>query len=132
VPDAGPLRAGVPIRWRRGAAGDSVVNATITRRSATGRVYSVTLRFSEGANVAESAPLQPGVYDAQVAGGRVVLAVNASREMVPRRPTVRAGLIRGGATLGDTPDLRGLGWIYGLVVILLCAEWLLRRRAGVR
>jgi hypothetical protein len=132
VPDGGPLRAGLPIRWRRGAAGDSVVNATITRRSATGRVYSITLRFTEGANVAESAPLQPGVYDAQIAGGKVVLAVNASREMVPRRPTVRRGLIRGGATVGDTPALRGLGWIYALVVVLLCAEWMLRRRAGVR
>jgi hypothetical protein len=132
VPDAGPLRAGAPIRWRRGAAGDSVVNVTITRRSATGRVYSVTLRFNDGANVAESPPLQPGIYDARMTGGSVVLAVNPSREMVPRRPTVRAGLIRGGASLGDAPNLRGLGWVYGLVVLLLCAEWLLRRRVGAR
>jgi hypothetical protein len=95
-------------------------------------VYSVTLRFSDGANVAESPPLQPGIYDARMTGGSVVLAVNASREMVPRRPTVRAGLMRGGAALGDAPTLRGLGWVYGLVVLLLCGEWMLRRRAGVR
>jgi hypothetical protein len=132
VPEAGPLRAGAPIRWRRGAAGDSVVTVTITRRSATGRVYSVTLRFSDGANVAESSPLPSGIYDARMSGGSVVLAVNPSREMVPRRPTVRAGLISGGALLGDPPSLRDFGWVYALVVLLLCGEWMLRRRAGAR
>ena len=132
VPDAGAMRAGVPIKWRRGAAGDSIVNVTITRRSATGRVYSVTLRYPEGANVAESAPLQPGVYDAQTAGGAIVLAVNASRELIPRRPAVRAGVIGGGVTFGDAPALRGIGWVYALVILLLCTEWMLRRRAGVR
>jgi len=61
-----------------------------------------------------------------------VLAVNASRELIPRRPSVRAGLIGGGATFGDAPALRGIGWVYALVILLLCTEWMLRRRAGVR
>jgi hypothetical protein len=132
VPDAEPLRAGVPIRWHRGASGDSVVAVTITRRSATGRVYTVTLRFADGAIVAESPPLQPGIYDARMAGGSAVLAVNPSRELVPRRPTVTSGSLGGAAALGEAPALRTLGWVYAVVVFLLCGEWLLRRRAGVR
>jgi hypothetical protein len=132
IPDGGPLRAGVPVRWRRGATADSVVAVTITRRSATGRVYSMTLRFPDGASVAESPPLAPGIYDAQMAGGSVVAVVNPSLEVVPRRPTMTTRLVGGAAALGDAPPLRGLGWLYALVVALLCTEWLLRRRAGVR
>ena len=132
VPDGVVLRAGAPIRWRRGAAGDSVVTATITRRSATGRVYSVTLRFADGANVAESPPLQPGVYDARLAGGSAVLVVNPSRELVPRRATVKTGRVGGVAALGEAITLRSLAWVYVLVVLMLCGEWFLRRRAGVK
>ena len=111
VPDAEPLRAGVPLRWRRGAAGDSVVTVTISRRSATGRVYSVALRFADGATVAESPPLQAGVYDARMAGGSAVLVVNPSRELVPRRATVSAGPIGGAPALGEPPAaaIPGLG-----------------------
>src|SRR4051812_31563752 len=132
VPDAAPLRAGVPIKWRRGAAGDSVVAVTITRRFGTGRVYSVALHFAEGASLAESPPLPPGVYDARMTGGSAVLVINASRELVPRRPTVQSGRVGGSPALGDPPPLRSLGWVYVLTVLLLCAEWLLRRRVGVR
>jgi hypothetical protein len=132
VPDGVPLRAGAPVRWRRGAAGDSVVPVTITRRSATGRVHTVTLRFPDGANVTESPPLQPGVYDARMTGGSAVLVVNPSRELVPRRATVRAGGVGGAAALGEAITLRSLGWVYALVVAMLCGEWMLRRRAGVR
>lgn len=132
IPEGVPLRAGVPIRWRRGAGSDSVVAVTITRRSATGRVHTVTLRFADGATVAESPALPPGVYDARMDGGSAVLAVNPSRELVPRRPTVTTRRVGGAAALGDAPALRSLGWVYALVVLLLCAEWGLRRRAGVR
>ncbi|HET7190099.1 MAG TPA: hypothetical protein VFI52_18230 [Gemmatimonadaceae bacterium] len=132
VPDGAPMRAGAPIRWRRGAGADSVVAVTITRRSATGRVYTVTLRFLDGATVTESPALPPGVYDARMAGGSAVLAVNPSRELVPRRPSVATRRVGGAATLGDAPALRSLGWVYALVVLLLCAEWGLRRKAGVR
>jgi hypothetical protein len=132
VPDGAPMRAGAPIRWRKGAGADSVVAVTITRRSATGRVYTVTLRFADGATVAESPALPPGVYDARMNGGSAVVAVNPSRELVPRRPTVTTRRVGGAAALGDAPALRSLGWVYALAVLLLCAEWGLRRRAGVR
>lgn len=132
VPDGEPLRAGAPVRWRRGAVADSVVNVTITRRSATGRVLSFALRFTEGAIVAETPPLPPGIYDARMDGGSAVLAVNPSRELVPRRPSVRAGSVGGVLGLGAAPSLRDQGWVYALAILLLCAEWMLRRRVGLR
>jgi hypothetical protein len=132
VPEAEVVRAGAPVRWRRGAPADSIVNVTVTRRSATGRVYMLTLRFSDGANVAESPPLAPGVYDVRMAGGSAVLAVNASRELLPRRPTVSSSTIGGAASLADAPSSRDVGWLYVLAVVVLCGEWMFRRRVGMR
>ena len=89
------------------------------------------LRFTEGDNFVESRPLAPGVYDVQTAGGNSVIAVNASRELYPRR-AIRSGAVGRGASLADAPRLRSLGWVYAVVIFALCAEWLLRRRLGMR
>jgi hypothetical protein len=67
-----------------------------------------------------------------VPGGSAVLPVNVSRELLPRAPTVRAGRVGAGAALGDAPTVRTAGWVYALLLAALCAEWLLRRRAGLR
>jgi hypothetical protein len=80
----------------------------------------------------ESPPLAAGVYDVRVPGGSVVLAVNASRELLPRRATVVAGAVGGAPPARPTPPLRDLGWPYVIVVGLLCGEWALRRRSGMR
>jgi hypothetical protein len=61
-----------------------------------------------------------------------VLVVNASRELLPHRPTVRSGAVGGEPALGEPPILRERGWVYAIVVLLLCAEWLQRRRVGLR
>ena len=132
VPDAGIFRAGAPLRWRRGAPADSVVSLVLTRRGAPARADSMRLRFSEGATVIESAPVPPGVYDVRSASGASVLAVNESAELVPRRATVASGRIGGSPSLADAPLARELGWLYALAVVALCAEWLLRRRVGMR
>jgi hypothetical protein len=132
MPAGPPVRSGEPIRWRRGAEGDSVIPLTITRRSATGRVYSVLLRFPDTVSVAESPALAPGLYDVKMKGGSTVLAVNESRELLPRRPTVRSGAVGGTGVGGDAPTARDFGWLFLLAVLLLCAEWLLRRRVGLR
>lgn len=132
VPDVFPLRAGEPIRWRRGASADSVVWAVITRRGAPLRRDSLRLRFNDGGAQTQSPPLPAGVYDVRTAGGDAVLAVNQSREMVPRRPTVRTGAVGDEPAAGVAPSLRDQGWVYALVVLLLCAEWLLRRKVGLR
>jgi hypothetical protein len=132
VPDAGVFRAGAPIRWRRGAPTDSEVSFAITRRGAPARTDSMTLRFAEGATVVESPPLPPGIYDVRTGGGASVIAVNVSTELLPRRATVSSGRIGGSPSLADAPLARDLGWLYAVVVLALCVEWLLRRRAGLR
>jgi len=134
VPDAGVFRAGLPLRWRRGSPTDSVVSLTLSRRGAPARTDSITLRFPEGATVMESRPMPPGVYDVRAAkgGGTSVIVVNPSTELLPRRPTVRSGRFGGRPSLADAPLARELGWLYVVVVLGLCAEWLLRRRVGLR
>jgi len=132
VPDAGVFRAGQPLRWRRGSPTDSVVSLALTRRGAPTRTDSITLRFSENATVVESPPVPPGVYDVRVANGSSVIVVNSSTELLTRRPTVQSGGIGGRPSLADAPLARELGWLYVVVVLGLCAEWLLRRRVGLR
>ena len=131
VPDDRMLRAGDPVRWRRGAPTDSVVTVTLHQRGAA-RVDSLTLRFSAGASVVETRPLAPGIYDVATRGGSALLAVNPSREWLPRPPRVPAGAVRGVVSADLGPRLRNAGWAYGLAILLLCAEWLLRRKRGMR
>jgi hypothetical protein len=132
VPDAGVYRAGMPLRWRRGSPTDSIVSVTLVRRGTPARTDTMTLRFSESATVVESPPMPPGVYDVRSDKGASVIAVNPSTELLPRRPTVRNGQIGGRPSLADAPLARELGWLYVVAVLGLCAEWLLRRRLGMR
>ncbi|MDB4882410.1 MAG: hypothetical protein JWL95_1176 [Gemmatimonadetes bacterium] len=132
VPEAGVFRAGAPLRWRRGAPDDSVVDVVLSRRGAPARVDSMRLRFADAATVVESPAVPPGVYDVRASGGSSVLVVNASGEMIPRRPTVKSGGVGGRASIADAPLAGDLGWLYAVAVIALCAEWLLRRRIGLR
>lgn len=132
APASQVLRAGERVRWRRGASPDSAVQVTITRRSATGRVYSVTLHFADTATVAESGPLAQGIYDVRMPGGQAMLVVNAPRELVPHRATVRSGAVGGGSVAGEAPSARDFGWLYVVAALLFCTEWMLRRRAGLR
>ncbi len=133
LPDAALLRAGEPVVWRRGGA-DSVVNLLLRRRGG-GESDSValTLSFTDGGSTVQSPGLASGVYDLTVAGGEAVLVVNASRELLPSRPTVAAGPVGSAPpTAGVAPRSRSAVWPFVLLVLLLCAEWLLRRRVGLR
>jgi len=132
VPDGDALRAGMPVRWRRGAPADSVATVVLMRRDGTAQRRTLSVRFIDGANIAETAGLPVGIYDVTTTGGTSVLAVNQSREWLPRRVTLRSGAVGGEPALGDAPELREQAWIYALVVLILCAEWLLRRRVGLR
>jgi hypothetical protein len=131
VPDERLLRAGDPVRWRRGSPADSVVPVVLRQRGAA-RVDSLTLRFAPDANIVETGPLAPGIYDASMRGGTALVAVNESREWVPRAPRVASGSVRGSIAADNAPRLRDKGWIYALVILMLCAEWILRRRRGMR
>ncbi len=126
------LRAGEPIRWRRGPGVDSVVRVSIVRQGDARGTDSVTLRFPEGVSVVETATLVPGVYDVGFAGGSTILAVNASREWLPAPATVATGDIGEAPAAGEAPGVRQMPLVYVLALALLCAEWILRRRRGWR
>jgi hypothetical protein len=132
VPDAPLVREGDAVRWRRGNMPDSVVRIAIIRRAPGARRESLTVRFAPNASVAETPPLSRGVYDLAVPGGRAVIAVNATAEWLPRPLRVRSGTIRGTAATANAPSLRSLRWVYAVALALLCLEWVLRRRRGMR
>lgn len=130
LPVEGVMRAGEPVRWRRGGA-DSVVAVNLRRRGAAG-VDSITLHFAPGQTIAESGPLVAGVYEASARGGSSLMVVNASRELVPARPTVRAGRVGAGSASSDARRARTVGLLFALAIVFLCGEWVLRRRLGLR
>ena len=120
-------RAGMPVRWRRGAKPQSVVLLT---RDGDRAVRRDTLSFAD-ASEASMAPLDAGVWRGTVDGMALVLPVNAAREWLPGISTLRSGLLNGEA-VSVRRGARSLGWLYLATVLLLAAEWLLRRRAGLR
>ncbi len=134
VPTGIVVRAGEPVRWHRGSATDSAVLVVLRRvaRNDSARVDSMTLRFRGDATIAESPALAPGLYTASVRGGTTMLAVNNAREWLPRSPRVKAGAVGGGVPVDAAPRLRSAGWAYALLLFLLCAEWVVRRRLGMR
>ena len=132
VPDGTSLRAGMPIKWRRGAPSDTSASVVLVQRGPLARRDTLVIRFADGASVVESGALPTGVYDVQTSGGSSVLVVNPSWEWVPRRVSVKSGDVGGEVSVGEAPQLRDWAWVYVLVVVLLCAEWLLRRRVGLR
>ncbi len=131
VPINGLIRAGETVRWRRGSAADTAVQAVLVRRGDS-VTDTISLRFAPGMTNTETPPLDRGIYDVRVRGGGALLVVNESAELLPRRASVHAGNIGESAALGDTPRLRNLGWLFALLITALCAEWILRRRLGLR
>jgi hypothetical protein len=132
VPDVAVLREGEPVRWRRGSTPDSVVRVTLTRRAPNARPETLLVRFASDAPLAETPALPGGIYDLSVPGGQALLAVNASAEWLPRPPRVRTGAVRGTAAATNAPTLRSQRWAYALAIALLCVEWIVRRRRGMR
>ena len=129
VPSAGLVRAGERIAWRRGGA-DTVVSVALT--DASGNSSLVELRFAAGASAATSAPLSAGEYLAVVPGGRALVVVNPSREWLPARQELRDTTIAGRVPSSPPRGVRSLWWAYGAALAAICAEWMLRRRAGLR
>jgi hypothetical protein len=134
VPTGIVVRAGEPVRWHRGGAADSSVLVVLRRvaRGDSARVDSMTLRFRGDATIAETPALPVGLYAVTVRGGTTMLAVNNAREWLPRAPRVKAGAIGGGVPVDAAPRLRNAGWAYAVLLLLLCAEWVVRRRVGMR
>ena len=133
VPAVTAVREGERMPWRRSGA-DSLVVVTWTRAGvgATSGSGRDTLRFA-GAATQTLGPAWPaGVYTITVPGGVGRVVVNPSREWLPRRPTAVEGPIGSAAAAAMAPTARGAIWLIALAVLALCAEWWLRRRAGLR
>ncbi|HEY2849173.1 MAG TPA: hypothetical protein VGI97_04795, partial [Gemmatimonadaceae bacterium] len=126
------IRSGEPVRWRRGSARDSVATVVLRASGEGVRADTLRLRFAGETGVAETAPLAPGVYSTHTAGGDGLLAVNASAEWLPRRPMVRSGAVGSAPAADRAPRSRTLWWLYAIAIIALCAEWVLRRKVGLR
>ena len=119
------------MRWRRGSPNDTVTTVALARRGGTD-TDSVVVRFASGQLFTETPPVNAGIYDISANGGTSVLVVNQSAEVRPKRPSVVDGEIATGEALTDAPRLRGLGWIFAIVILSLCGEWMLRKRLGLR
>jgi hypothetical protein len=131
VPASALVHAGEPIAWRRGSSEDSVVRVMLAKRGASD-VDTLTLAFGATADVVESAPLDEGIYEVRSDRGASLLVVNASREWYPRRATVASGSVGSAATSRDAPRARNAGWLFAVAIVGLCAEWIVRRRIGLR
>ncbi|MDA1081308.1 MAG: hypothetical protein O2973_06460 [Gemmatimonadetes bacterium] len=130
-PVAAWSRVGESVRWRRGGLADSTAVVVVQRRGDTG-VDSVTLRFPGVSTVTETPPMAAGIYTTRTGNREGILAVNGSGEWVPRRPTVSAGAIGTATAAGRAPLARNSWLIYALALAALCAEWILRRKIGLR
>jgi hypothetical protein len=131
VPDENIVRAGSPIRWRRGSRPDSLVRVLVQRRG-TQRGDTLTLRFGAGSAVQETPALPQGIYDVTMPGGRTLLAVNTSAELLPSRNRLASGMVGRRAPADNARRARSAGWLYAVAIALLCAEWIVRRRVGLR
>jgi hypothetical protein len=125
------LREGEPVTWRRGASRDSVITVQL-RRDGSATDVMTTLRFGDAGGVATSPPLPSGIWRATIPGGTSIFAVNASAESLPRRPLVSRAAVGGVRASGQRPSVRETWWVYAIVLALLCAEWFMRRRVGLR
>jgi len=125
------LREGEPITWRRGATTDSVVTAKL-RRDGAATDTTLTLRFADATSATTPPPLAAGIWRATVNGGAVVFAINASAEWVPRKPIESRAATAGAPAAGTRISLRDQWWWYALVITMLCVEWWMRRRVGLR
>jgi hypothetical protein len=125
------LRAGEPVHWRRGSARDSAATVVI-RSIGSPRADTLRLRFAGETGMADTPPLAPGVYETHTTGGDGLLAVNASAEWLPRRPTVQSGAVGSAPAADRATRARTLWWLYALAILALCAEWMLRRKVGLR
>jgi hypothetical protein len=131
VPDESLVRAGQPIRWRRGSRPDSIVQVIVQRRRPA-LTDTLTLRFASGSVVQETPPLSAGIYEVTVPAGRTLLAVNAPAELLPSRQRLSSGMVGRRARADNARHARGAGWLYAVAILLLCVEWVLRRRVGLR
>ena len=136
------LPRGVALQWvAPGVAADSLV---LTLSDAAGRATRSTLQLDQ--DTATSRAPAPGHYSYDIrafTGGKEVAAARGpltvesySPEFIRRRADL--SVFKSSASALQAPE-RGAGrplhsysWLYALLVVLIAAEWILRRRWGLR
>lgn len=133
-----PLRAGEPIRWVRGTE-DTLVSVRLEAIDREADVQTFTLAFGTARETAESAPLAEGRYRVRIGDDTSSLVVNPAREWVPQAPRLRSLVDSGSSSAtpvrspsGPRRPLRDAAWPFIAALLVLCAEWLARRAAGLR
>ncbi|MBX9927657.1 MAG: hypothetical protein K2X99_01980, partial [Gemmatimonadaceae bacterium] len=126
--DASSVREGEPIAWH---TPDDSVRTVVLRAASGGRADSVALRGDDRGRATTPA-LAAGVYDASWRGGSTRIAVNPAAEWVPQRPTITSGAVGEVAVTPAQPTAREAWWVALIAVLALGAEWIIRRRGGLR
>jgi hypothetical protein len=127
APESRTLREGERIVWRRSGA-DSALTVTL---DGAGAPRTLELRFAGSARTAMTPAPPAGVYTLGGAA-RGTLVVNRSAEWLPPLTVLRDSVVPGDPPRRPAPPLRERWWPFAAAIALFCAEWLLRRRAGLR
>lgn len=123
------VRAGDSVRWRGTPVAGASPTVRLTHRG-VGRSVTLALVSADEPGTWRSDSPPPGVYDVE---GGAVLVVNASSELLPRRPRLVGGPVGAGARDAGSPVAPlSPGWPLAAATLLLCAEWVVRRRLGLR
>lgn len=133
-------RSGVPIVTTRAAGDRRRVGATLEdgdRRIIVAPVRGTARWALRGGASADAFATFWGAMLAALAdrpggGIRSSVASVPLAELHPRRPVVGSWSAASGPVAERRSPLRSAWWPYALLVVLLCAEWVLRRRAGLR
>jgi len=132
--------SGVPLFTVRGAAGDDRPAAAAVdgeRRVAVVPVRGTARWVLRGGAPADAfRALWGGIFDwlgqRPSAGFELAPVLVPPRELQPQRAVLRSGAIGGGSAPGQRTLFRSQVWPVLLVVLLLCVEWILRRKYGLR
>ena len=125
------LREGEPVTWRHGAGRDSVVTVQLRREGATAD-ERLTLRFPELGGTTVSPPLAAGVWRATIGNVTSRFVVNAGTEWLPVKPVTSRAAVAGVPAAASPASLRSGWWWWALLLAALSAEWVMRRRVGLR
>ena len=141
VPADRVVARGAPLRWVAGGLGPDSMHVRVLEGDS---VRVDAMLAAAGADTLSTRPLAPGHYTyalrafagEDIVEGEGELTVESWSEDFTR-PAVNQALLEAAPTALSGPasartPLHASAWPWALLVVLLCAEWVLRRRWGLR